>query len=129
MNNPPQPIQQRAKSPTGAALLSLLVPGLGQIYCGQDNKGVFLIGMALLGYWSTNSVSSWVLWPAMAVDALMIAQKLKTGLTVQRWEFFPSIKPLHSVPPRIMLLAIVLLIATLTVFRVIHFASDYPSGR
>lgn len=120
----PTSIQPRAKSPTSAALLSLLVPGLGQIYCCQDNKGVFLIGMSLLGHWATSGATSWVLWPTMAADAWLIAQKLRTGSAVQRWEFFPTIKPLNSVPPRILLLAIVLFIAALTVFHVIHFARD-----
>jgi TM2 domain-containing membrane protein YozV len=73
--NPPASSTEtgRKKKPWLAALLSLLAPGLGQIYCGQDNKGVFLVGMALLGQWSTGGLSSWILCPAVALDAFMIA--------------------------------------------------------
>ena len=121
------PEKQRAKSPAWAALFSLLLPGLGQIHCRQDNKGVFLLGMSLLGHWSTNGASSWFLCPAMALDAWMIAQKLRSGAPVQRWEFFPAIKPLNSLPPRVILLAIAALIAALTVIHIRQFAEGYPS--
>jgi TM2 domain-containing membrane protein YozV len=115
----------RKKHPWLAALLSLLLPGLGQIYCGQDNKGAFLVGMALLGQCSTGGLSSWILCPAMALDAFMIASDLNTLSKVGRWEFFPGFKPLHSLPTRVMLMAVVLLLAALTVVHIRHFASDY----
>lgn len=111
------------KSPWLAALLSLLVPGLGPIYCRQDNKGVFLVGMSLLGQWSTGGLSSWLLCPAMAVDAFLLARKLNTGKVIERWEFFPGIKPLNSIPPRIILLAVVILVAALTVVHIRQFVS------
>ncbi len=116
---------KRHKHPWLAALLSLLLPGLGQIYCAQDNKGVFLAGMALLGQWSTGGLSSWLLCPAMALDAFMIARKLNEPAEVGRWEFFPGLKPLNSLPTRVMLMAVVLLVAALTVVHIRHFASDY----
>lgn len=119
---------QRKKRPLLAALLSLLLPGLGQINCGQDNKGVFLVGMALLGQWSTGGLSSWVLCPAMALDAFMIARKCNESGAAGRWEFFPGIKPLQSLPTRVMLLAVVILVAALTVVHIRHFASDYPQS-
>jgi hypothetical protein len=119
-----QPAGQRGKSPALAALSSVILPGLGQIYCGQDNKGVFLLGMSLLGYWSTGGLSSLFLCPAIAADALMIARRLNLSATVGRWEFFPAIKLLNAIPPRVILAAIVLAIATLTVLHIVQFASN-----
>jgi TM2 domain-containing membrane protein YozV len=113
------------RRPWLAALFSLLLPGLGQIYCRQDNKGVFLIGMSLLGQWSTGGLSSWILCPALALDAFLIARKSNDGTEVCRWEFFPSIKSLDSVPTRIMLLVITMLVAALTVAHILLFAADY----
>jgi len=127
MNSPTNPVAktEHRKSPWLAALLSLLLPGLGPIYCRQDNKGVFLIGMSLLGQWSTGGLSSWFLCPAMALDAFLLARKLNTGKVIERWEFFPGIKPLNSIPSRIMLLAVVIVVAVLTVVHIRLFASGY----
>lgn len=126
--NPPtnsMPEKSGRKSPWLAALLSLVLPGSGQIYCGQDNKGVFLLGMSLLGQWSTSGMSSWILCPVMALDAWTIARKIHAGGIIQRWEFFPGIKALNFLPTRIMLLAVAALVAALTVVHIVHFAADY----
>jgi TM2 domain-containing membrane protein YozV len=36
----PKPQQSKIKSPWIAAIASLIVPGLGQIYCGQIGRGI-----------------------------------------------------------------------------------------
>jgi hypothetical protein len=113
------------KSPALAAILSFLLPGLGQILCRQDNKGVFLLGMSLLGHWLTAGLSSLLLCPAMSLDAWLITKKINADSNVGRWEFFPGIKPLNVIPPRIILMLIVAMIAAITVIRVVKFASDY----
>jgi TM2 domain-containing membrane protein YozV len=123
------PVQRRVRRAGLAAVLSLVLPGLGQIYCRQDNKGVFLAGMALFGHWATGGMSSLLLCPAISLDAFMIARKINRGGSVQRWEFFPAIKGLRSLPPRIILLAIIGMIATLAVVHVVWFASDYHPNR
>jgi TM2 domain-containing membrane protein YozV len=112
-------------SPALAAILSFLLPGLGQILCRQDNKGVFLLGMSLLGHWLTAGLSSLLLCPAMSLDAWLITKKINADSNVGRWEFFPGIKPLNVIPPRIILMLIVAMIAAITVIRVVKFASDY----
>jgi TM2 domain-containing membrane protein YozV len=112
-----------------SAVLSFLLPGVGQIYCGQDNKGVFLIGFSLLGLWSTNGMTCLFLCPLLAWDAFLIATKINRGLAAQRWEFFPGIKPLNSIPPRVVRVAIVALIAAVIVLHIVHYASTYhPTG-
>ena len=80
MNRSINPVAKTAsrKSPWLAALLSLLLPGLGSVYCRQDNKGVFLIGMSLLGQWSTGGLSSWILCPVMAVRRISTARENST---------------------------------------------------
>ena len=117
--------EKKSKTPLLAAALSFLLPGLGQILCRQDNKGVFLLGMALLGHWLTAGLSSLLLCPAMSLDAFLIARKISRHATLGRWEFFPGLKPLNAIPPRIILMFIVLLIAAITVIRVVNFAADY----
>src|SRR5580704_7441703 len=91
------------QSPALAAVLSFLLPGLGQILCQQDNKGIFLLGVSLLGHWLTAGLSSLLLCPAMSLDAWLIAKKINGNSTVGRWEFFPGVKPLNAIPPRIIL--------------------------
>ena len=113
------------KSPGLAAILSFLLPGLGQIICHQDNKGVFLLGISLLGHWLTAGLSSLLLCPAMSWDAWLIAKKINGNSNVGRWEFFPGIKPLNAIPPRIIVMFIVAMIAAITVIRVVNFAADY----
>lgn len=127
MSTPAAFIQEKPgrKKPWLAALLSLLLPGLGQIYCAQDNKGVFLVGMSLLGQWSTGGLSSWILCPVMAVDALMIARKSNANGEIRRWEFFPGIALLNSIPARIMLFVVVVLVAVLTVVHIRFFAANF----
>jgi len=116
---------QSYKSPALAAILSFLLPGLGQIICRQDNKGVFLLGMSLLGHWLTGGLSSLLLCPAMSMDAWFIARKINGNSTIGRWEFFPGVKPLNAIPPRVILMFIIAWIAFITVIRVVNFASDY----
>jgi TM2 domain-containing membrane protein YozV len=36
------------RSPFVAGLLSLLIPGLGQIYCGEGNKGAAILAAAIV---------------------------------------------------------------------------------
>jgi hypothetical protein len=121
------PQRVRAKKTFLAAVLSLFLPGTGQIYCEQDNKGVFLLGMSLLGHWSTNGASSWLLFPMAALDAFAIAKKINETGIVGRWEFFPGIPGLSAIPPRIILVAITLWIAFWTVLNIRHFGADYPT--
>jgi hypothetical protein len=128
LNQNPNTEKPRRKSSALATVLSLLLSGLGQIYCLQDNKGVYLAGVSLLGHWTTGGISSLLLFPVMSLDALMIARKINQGAPVRRWEFFPGIRPLNNLPPRILPLAVLALIAAITVARIVIYASDYRPG-
>ena len=117
-----------SKSAGLAAILSLLLPGAGQIYCGQDNKGVFLLGVGLLGLWSSGGITAWIFCPAAALDAFMLARKINGGMAADRWEFFPGVKVTNGIPTRVVLLAIVGLVATLTLLHIVWYAADYRPG-
>jgi serine/threonine protein kinase len=69
-----------AKNPTVAGLLSFFIPGAGQIYNGQIAKGIliFLLLPCL----------SIIIWIIGIIDAVMIAQKLQRGQSVDKWEWF-----------------------------------------
>ncbi|HTN77746.1 MAG TPA: hypothetical protein VL096_20955 [Pirellulaceae bacterium] len=69
-------------------LLSLILVGLPQMIMGQSIKGVvLLIGAIVLGV-LTLGLAAPVIWVVAAVDAYMIANKLKSGQSVGEWEFF-----------------------------------------
>jgi hypothetical protein len=79
---PPNP----PKDPILMALLSgCCIAWLGQILMGQTTKGLVMlavsISLALLGV-------GLLFWPIAAVDAFLIAKKLKDGKLVKQWEFF-----------------------------------------
>ena len=77
-------------SPGFAAFLSLLLLGLGQMCNGQIAKGFAVMGGGVLIIIATAGVGLLIIFPAAAVDAFMVAKKLKTGQPVGQWEFFPS---------------------------------------
>jgi len=119
-----------SRPPWVAGLLNLILPGLGNIFSGQDNKGIFLIGMALLGQWSSGGLSSLVLCPVMAVDAFLIARKRNRGGTPGRWEFFPGVRFLNALPARIILLGVVVIVAATMVLHIRQFAAgEAPSTK
>jgi TM2 domain-containing membrane protein YozV len=75
-----------AKSPLLAAVLSLVIPGLGQLYLGQERKGIIIL-VATIVLWCTfigGPISSLI----AIVDAYQIGQKLATGQAVGDMEWF-----------------------------------------
>lgn len=82
LNQPPPPAT-RAVSPAVAAGLSLLWPGLGQIYLGQALKGV---AVAVFGLLTCNLLG--LLNLVMAADGWQVAGRLRRGEVVGPWRFF-----------------------------------------
>lgn len=78
-----------SNSPRDPLLMALLsgccIAWLGQIIMGQTTKGFVLIAASItlcfvgVGFF---------FWPIAAVDAYLIAKKLKEGKQVKQWEFF-----------------------------------------
>lgn len=64
------------------------IAGLGQIVLGQAIKGIVVLLISLVFGVITSGVSLVITWPAIGVDAYLIAKKLKEGKTVGPWEFF-----------------------------------------
>jgi len=101
----------KPRSPGLMALASFILPGLGQLICGQDAKGLFLIITSIVGNVLTVGLSSVAMCPLMSIDAYMIARK-RNDAKVSTWEFFPTWANInkqaaHVVPS--VLIAVVLL--------------------
>lgn len=76
------------RDPTVMAILSLVLPGLGQVVLGQTVKGVVLF-LLFLGVWfSTACFGGVAVAIAAIIDAYQIATRLKRGQPVGHWEFF-----------------------------------------
>jgi hypothetical protein len=118
-------VRVRVKSPALLAVVSLLAPGLGQIGCAQDNKGVFLMGMALLGYWLTGGIATLILRLLSSLDAFLVAQAIRKGSVLRKWDFFPGLKPFAKLPARTIPLLIMLLIFAIMTIRIVIFARGY----
>lgn len=75
------------RDPAVMAILSAVVPGLGQLILGQTVKGIVLLVLAL-GLWRIICAGSLAVWIVAIVDAYQIAVKLRNGQPVKQWEFF-----------------------------------------
>ncbi len=67
------------RNPIVAAILSVIVAGLGQIYNGQIGKGVVFIILQLINTALTVVLIGWVLMPIVGlwatVDAYLVAKR------------------------------------------------------
>ena len=81
-SNPP-------KDPIIAAVLSAVVlGGVGQIYLGQQKKGIILIVVSLVAWCLSVGTLGWIIQLVGAYDAYVIGNKLKAGQSVGDMEFF-----------------------------------------
>lgn len=82
------PIDQQ-KSPGLAALLSFLLVGMGQIYLGQVEKGLCMLGVVLLLIMNAAlSPLGLVILFLNVLDAFLLGRRVKAGQQVRRWQFF-----------------------------------------
>lgn len=65
--------EKSMRSPIIAAILSLIVAGLGQIYNGQIGKGVLFIVMQLINGALTAVLIGWILLPIVGLWAMIDA--------------------------------------------------------
>ncbi len=81
---------QPPKNPALAAILSFLIPGLGQIYNGEIGKGLiiivvqvinFLLATIIIGIFTGLAVFIWAIY-----DAYVVAQRLNAEMTQQMVE-------------------------------------------
>jgi hypothetical protein len=71
-------------------LLSIFLPGVPQLVFGQVAKGITVFVVALLLYSSlVLSLFGLVLTIAAIVDGYMVGNRLYSGRTVEKWQFFP----------------------------------------
>jgi hypothetical protein len=82
------PVDQ-PKSPGLAALLSFLLVGMGQIYLGQVEKGLCMLGVVLLVIMSAAlSPLGVVILFLNVLDAFLVGRRVRQGQQVRRWQFF-----------------------------------------
>ncbi len=71
------------RNPIVAAILSVIVAGLGQIYNGQIGKGVVFIILQLINTALTVVLIGWVLMPIVGlwatIDAYLVARRNNEG--------------------------------------------------
>lgn len=88
-------------SPGLAAVLSTLIPGLGQIYNGQILKGLTVLGVQLVNFALTAILIGWV--PLVLVwavwDAHKVAERVKAGKKPRRVFLRLVISLLAALPP------------------------------
>lgn len=70
------PIIQEKRNSGLAAVLSFLVPGLGQIYCGRIGRGIFILITTIILMFIVIGVVEWI-WNIY--DAYAIAEKINSG--------------------------------------------------
>ena len=77
------------KSPGLAALLSFLLVGMGQIYLGQVEKGLCMLGIVLLLIMSAVSGPlGLVILLLNVLDAFLLGRKVQQGQQIRKWQLF-----------------------------------------
>ncbi len=70
-----------------AAILSLILGGVGQLYLGQQKKGIILIVVWVLG-WCSFGVVTTIASIIGAIDAYIMADKLQKGEAIGDMQWF-----------------------------------------
>jgi TM2 domain-containing membrane protein YozV len=90
-------LSAQSKSSALAALLSFLLVGMGQIYLGQVEKGLTMLGMVLLLMLTVPlGPLKFVILLFNVLDAFLLARRIEEGKPVLRWEFFFSGKGMRG---------------------------------
>lgn len=83
------PLPGQRKSPTLAALLSFLLVGMGQVYLGQVEKGLTMLGVVLVLLLTVVlGPLGFILLLLNVSDAFLLARKVNRGRPIRKWEFF-----------------------------------------
>lgn len=78
-----------ARDPLLMAFFSgCLIAGLGQLLIGQAAKGFVILVLSMIVGFLTGGMSALFIMPLAALDAYLLADKLRNGKTVGQWEFF-----------------------------------------
>ena len=85
--------------PGTAVMMSLFLPGAGQLYNGQIIKGIALIVLTFAGIFAATAMPNpvtlllggrgeIVLWLVGIFDTAIIARRLRRGQAVSAWKWF-----------------------------------------
>lgn len=82
-------LPEQSKSPLCAALLSFLLVGMGQVYLGQVEKGLTMLGIVfLLMVMRVLGPLGLIIVLLNVLDAFLLAQKINERKPIRKWEFF-----------------------------------------
>jgi TM2 domain-containing membrane protein YozV len=102
---------QQPKNPTLAAILSFLIPGLGQIYNGEVGKGILIIvvhivnailAMIIIGFFTGLAVLVWAIYDAYKVAErinLQYVQQYGAGYAPQPTAAYPQLNAPYNPAP------------------------------
>lgn len=79
---------KRKTSPVVAAVLSVLLVGLGQMLNGQLAKGLVMLVAALVIGAITGGIVAPIVWAISAIDAYRCCKKLESGMSIAAFSFF-----------------------------------------
>jgi TM2 domain-containing membrane protein YozV/predicted RNA-binding Zn-ribbon protein involved in translation (DUF1610 family) len=83
---------QGQKDAIFALILSVIIPGLGQAYCGQIGKGIVIFLSVALVVLSMYAIIGFIFLPMALlfnwIDAFMTGKKVESGRAIRKWEFF-----------------------------------------
>ncbi len=74
---------QPMKSPGAATVLSLFIPGAGQVYNGQIFKGIMFICALTVSYWLVFVLIGFILVPIVWIWAMVDANKAAQRINTQ----------------------------------------------
>jgi TM2 domain-containing membrane protein YozV len=78
-----QTVAVRRKEPVLSLILSFLLPGVGQVYNGQVRKGLIMLVVYILLWWTC--IVTLVLWIYGMYDGYTTAERINRGETVGDW--------------------------------------------
>ncbi|HJN77755.1 MAG TPA: DUF6677 family protein [Myxococcota bacterium] len=73
----------KLRHPAVAAALSFLLPGVGQMVAGQHKKGAVMLLLSIATCYFAGLAC-----PVAAIDAWVVADKLRKGTPAGEWECF-----------------------------------------
>ena len=77
------------KNPIIAAVLSFLfLGGVGQLYMGQQKKGIIIILVAIVAWCFSVGTLGWIVHILGAIDVYMLAEKLQKGESIGDMQWF-----------------------------------------
>jgi uncharacterized paraquat-inducible protein A len=79
-------VGSRGTSPVAMAIISFIIPGLGQLLMGQTTKAIVMFFITILLV--SRGEAAALFWLLSPLDAYRLAKRLRAGKAIGRWDFF-----------------------------------------